>query len=208
MNRRRGIRWHLLQVLLVSMVPIGLLAGAMLYLHWQVQEHERERSQIESVRLLAASADNALDSSVERLSIFARLWSSSSLSEQAIYEQAREALFRAEGAFGAEMPSGPQFDVWQPVFSERRPVISDIFVGPDRITHIVAVGVPVIRGGKVTHVLIADLNLGWYDRLMNQQGLPAGAVAGLFDRNFNFVARSTEGLRAAARTPRRRWSPT
>jgi peptide-methionine (S)-S-oxide reductase len=32
MSRCRGIRWHLSQVLLVSMVPIGLLAGALLYL--------------------------------------------------------------------------------------------------------------------------------------------------------------------------------
>jgi hypothetical protein len=55
MNRRRGIRWHLFQAQLVGFVPIGLLAAALLYLHWGVQEHERERSQIESVRLLAAA---------------------------------------------------------------------------------------------------------------------------------------------------------
>jgi len=73
MNRRRGIRWHLFQAQLVGIVPIGLLAAALLYLHWGVQEHERERSQIESVRLLAAAVDNSLDSTVERLSILARL---------------------------------------------------------------------------------------------------------------------------------------
>jgi C4-dicarboxylate-specific signal transduction histidine kinase len=33
MSRCRGIRWHLSQVLLVSMVPSGLLAGALLHLH-------------------------------------------------------------------------------------------------------------------------------------------------------------------------------
>jgi signal transduction histidine kinase len=199
-------------MLLVSMVPIGLLAGALLYLHWRVQEHERERSQIESVRLLAAAVDNALDSSVERLAIFARLWSSSPLREEAIYVQAKEAVkanadwanilafsadgrgvFRADAPFGAAMPSGPQFELWQPVFAERRPVISDIFPGPNGGAQIVAVGVPVIRDGKVTHVLIAELDLDWYDRLMARQGLPAGAVAGLFDRSFSFVARSTEG---------------
>ena len=194
------------------MVPIGVLAGALLYLHWRVQEHERERSQIESVRLLAAAVDNALDSSVERLAIFARLWSSSSLREDAIYAQAKEAVdatadwanllafsadghgvFRADAPFGAEMPSGPQFELWQPVFAERRPVISDIFAGPNGGAQIVAVGVPVVRNGKVTHVLIAELDLDWYDKLMARQGLPAGAVAGLFDRSFKFVARSTEG---------------
>jgi len=211
-NQCRGVRWHLFQVQLVSIVPIGLFAAALLYLHWQVQEHERQRSQIESVRLLAAAVDNSLDSSVERLSIFARLWSSSSLSEEAIYAQAKEALkanadwanilafgadgrgvFRADAPFGAEMPSGPWFDVWRPVFSERRPVVSDVIIGPRRGIQIVAVGVPVIRDGRVSHVLIADLDLSWYDRLLNQQGQPVGAVAGLFDRNFNFVARSTEG---------------
>ena len=199
-------------MLLVSMVPIGLLAGALLYLHWRVQEHERERLQIESVRLLAAAVDNALDSSVERLAIFARLWSSSPLREEAIYAQAKEAVkanadwanilafsadgrgvFRADAPFGAVMPSGPQFELWQPVFAERRQVISDIFPGPNGGGQIVAVGVPVIRDGKVTHVLIAELDLDWYDRLIARQGLPAGAVVGLFDRRFNFVARSAEG---------------
>jgi signal transduction histidine kinase len=192
------------------MVPIGLLAGTLLYLHWRVQEHERERSQIESVRLLAAAVDNALDSSVERLAIFARLWSSSPLREEAIYAQAKEAVkanadwanllafsadgrgvFRADAPFGAAMPSGPQFELWQPVFAERRPVISDVFAAPNGGAQIVAVGVPVIRDGRVTHVLIAELDLNWYDRLMAR--LPAAGVAGLFDRSFNFVARSTEG---------------
>jgi len=102
-------------------------------------------------------------------------------------------VFRADAPVGAEMPSGPQFELWQPVFAERRPVISDIFPGPNGGAQIVAVGVPVIRDGKVTHVLIAELDLNWYDRLMARQGLPVGAVAGLFDRSFNFVARSTEG---------------
>ena len=207
-------------MLLVSMVPIGVLAGTLLYLHWRVQEHERESSQIQLVRLLAAAVDNALDSSVERLAIFARLWSSSPLREEAIYKQATEALkanadwanllafsadgrgvFRADAPFGGEMPSGPQFELWQPVFAERRPVISDVFAAPNGGAHIVAVGVPVIRGGRVTHVLVAELDLAWYDRLMGRQGLPAGAVAGLFDRNFNFVARSTEGPERRGQEP-------
>jgi signal transduction histidine kinase len=220
MNRRRGIRWHLFQAQLVSIVPIGLLAAALLYLHWGVQEHERERSQIESVRLLAAAVDNSLDSTVERLSILARLWSSSSLDEEQIYTQAREALkanadwanilairadgrgvFQADAPFGALLPAGPPLDVWRPVISERRPVISDLFISPDRSVQSVAVGVPVVHDGRVSHVLIADLNLSWYDRLMNFPGQPPGGVAGLFDRNFDFVARSSEGPERRGQDP-------
>jgi hypothetical protein len=95
---RRGIRWHLFQVQLVSIVPIGLFAAAMLYLHWQAQENERERSQMESVRLIAAAVDNALDSTVERLSIFARLWSSTDLSEEAIFGQAGDRTCAGGGS--------------------------------------------------------------------------------------------------------------
>ena len=68
-RRGRGIRWHLFQVLLLSILPIGLFAAGLFYLHWRAQEHERERSQVQLVRLLAAAVDNALDSTVERLSI-------------------------------------------------------------------------------------------------------------------------------------------
>jgi hypothetical protein len=100
---RRGIRWHLFQVQLVSIVPIGLFAAAMLYLHWQAQENERERSQMESVRLIAAAVDNALDSTVERLSIFARLWSSTDLSEEAIVKRDRPPLADG-GLFSSRSP--------------------------------------------------------------------------------------------------------
>jgi hypothetical protein len=134
-NRRRGIRSHLFQVQLVGIVPIGLFAAALLYFHWQAQEHERQRSQMETVRLLAAAADVSLDSTVERLSIFARLWSSSWLSEQSVRAQAKEAL-------------GANAD-WSSI------------VAFDPAGHLLA-----------------------------KQGQPDGAVAGLIDRNFKFVARS------------------
>src|SRR6266545_3223405 len=62
-------------------------------------------------------------------------------------------------------------------------------------------GNPVVRGSKVTHVLVAELDLTWYDRLLNQPGQPAGAIAGIFDRNFNFVARSTEGDARRGQSP-------
>ena len=57
MNSRRGIRWHLLQVQLVGLVPIGLFAAALLYFHWQAEDQERHRAQMESVRLIGGWVD-------------------------------------------------------------------------------------------------------------------------------------------------------
>src|SRR5690606_9872614 len=210
MQKGRSIRWHLFQVQLVSIVLLGIFAALMLYLHWQVQDEQRQHSQIQTVRLLAAAVDNALDSTVERLAIFARLWSTSSISEEAVYHQARSALaanedwanilafdangrgvFRVDAPFGTPVPESRRFDVWGPVFEERRPVVSDVLEGTRSL--VVAVGVPVVIGERVQYVLVAALNFDWYDRLLNEQGQADGAVAALLDRNFRFVARSNEG---------------
>jgi signal transduction histidine kinase/ActR/RegA family two-component response regulator len=216
-RRGRGIRWHLFQVLLVSIVPIGLLAAALLYLHWKAQESERERSQIQLVRLLAAAVDNALDSTVERLSILAKLWGASSVRDEEFYAHTREALqsnddwtdvlaFRADGrrVFRADTPSGAppptQLEIWRAVVTERKPVVSDLIAGAGPPGGI-AVGVPVVRGGKVSHVLVAALDLRWYDGLLTGQGLPDGGVAGLFDRSLKFVARSSEGAERRGGNP-------
>jgi hypothetical protein len=208
--RSRSIRWHLFQVLLLSIFPVGLFAAGLLYLHWQAQERERERAQIQSVRLLAAAVDNALDSTVQRMSIFAGLWAANPASDAVIHAQARNALaanpdwsnilaFRADGTpvfranepFGAAMPEMKLLAQWKAVMTELRPMVSDVFVSPDQGVKVVSVGVPVVRNNQVTHVLVARLNLRWFDELVTRQG--RDGVAGIFDRNWKFVARGAEG---------------
>src|SRR5688572_20894942 len=154
----RTIRWHLFQVLAFCIVPIGLFASGLLYLHWQAQEHERERSQVESVRTLATAVDNALDSTVQRLAIFARLWAASAASDELIHAQAKDALavnadwstlvaFRPDGApvfrtdlpFGTTMPKMRLLELWRPVLESRRALVTDVFAAPARGQKVVAV---------------------------------------------------------------------
>ena len=208
----RSIRWHLFQVLLVTIVPVGLFAAGLLYLHWQAQEHERERSQMESVRLLAAAVDNALDSTVQRMSILAGLWAANPAGEAATHAQARAALaanpdwrnivaFRADGAgvfradepFGTPVPGMKRPQLWQPAIAERRALVTDIFTSPIMGDKVVGIAVPVMRGDQVSHLLIAVLDLRWFDELVGRHGGGGGAVAGIFERNWKFVARSAEG---------------
>jgi signal transduction histidine kinase/ActR/RegA family two-component response regulator len=218
--RRRGIRWHLLQAQLVSIVPIGLFAASLLYLHWQVQTKDRQQSQIESVRLLAAAVDNALDSTVERLSILARMWAWSELADEAIHAHAQATLignrdwkdvfairadgstvFRAGALFGPRVPAPVRRALWRPLFEERHIVVSDVFVDLGGSAPHVAVGVPVVRDGRVVSALAARLDPTWYDRLLREQGHPEGAVAALLDRHFKFVARSSDGNVRRGREP-------
>ena len=199
-------------MLLVGIVPIGVFAATLMFLHWRAQEHERERSQVESVRILATAVDNALDSTMQRLSILARIWAASPAAEAAIHAQAREALagnpdwsnilaFRADGSgafrsdapFGSAVPPMAEPDQWRPALEGKRPHVSNVFTSPLTGSQIVAIGVPVIRRGDVTHVLVATLNLKWFDALLTRQGIPEGGVAGIFDRHWKFVARGADG---------------
>jgi type II secretory pathway pseudopilin PulG len=217
----KSVRRHLFEVLLVTVVPLGLLAAGLFYLLWQSQERERERLQIQSTRLLAAAVDNALDGTVQRLNIFARQWTSSQASDAAMHRQSREvlaaspdwttlsafradgtALFRADLAFDTPLQDIRLFDIWQPVIREQRALVSDTFISPSRGVQIASVGVPVVSGGKVTQVLVANLNLLWYDDLLNRQGA-LGGIAGIFDRNWKFVARTVEGDKRRGTDPTR-----
>ena len=63
-------------------------------------------------------------------------------------------------------------DQWRPVLSgQERALVTDIFTAPLQGDKVVAIGVPVMRGGQATHVLVASLNLRWFDELVTRQGL-------------------------------------
>jgi len=209
---KRGIRSHLFQVLLLGVLPVGLFAGALLYLNWRSLEHERRAIQMETTRVLATAVDNAVDSTIQRAAILARQWATRPADVQQVYDQATAALaaspdwetiiaFNAQGEllFRTDLPFGerPRGALMRPYSLEAlrrdQPVVSEVFSSTVRKRPSVGVAVPVSRDGKVTHVLIVALKLEWFDELLRSQGLPSGGIGGIFDRNFKFVARSHDG---------------
>ncbi len=210
MNVPRGLTWHLTQVLLAGILPLGVFAAVLLFLHWQ------------TTRLLAVAVDNALDSTAQRLTILARVWSASPSDHGQLYEHAsnagdgylgldqhpgfhgrREGIFRTDRPFGEAMPQARLREYSAGALRENRPAVSDLFRSTMDGRPAARVAVPVSREGTVTHVLIASLKLQWFDQLLTRQGLPEGGIAGIFDREMKFVARShdSEARRGADPAP-------
>ncbi len=193
------------------MVPLGLLGGGLLFLHWQAQERKREESQMQTARMLADNIDNALESTVRRLQIFAALWGGSETTEGEVYALAKAALaqnpdwsnilayaadgepvFRLDQPHG-KLPSGTTLmPFFRPVVEEMRPVVSDVFDSRLRSLKVVGVAVPVLHEGKATHVLIANLNLRWFDELLRTHQPGDGGIAAILDRNLRFIARGAD----------------
>jgi signal transduction histidine kinase len=55
----------------------------------------------------------------------------------------------------------------------------------------IAVRVPILRGGNVTHVISASLDPATFQQLLERQKLPAGWVSGLVGTDGRFIARVT-----------------
>ena len=222
MKPARSLRWHLVQVLLAGILPLGVFAAVLLFLHSKTQDEQRRNVQMETTRLLAAAVDNALDSSVQRLAILSRQLATRPGNEAELYETARIAIagspdwenmlaFRADGKglfrldrpFGAAIPTMEPRSYSETALNGNRPAISPLFVNTTTGTKVVGVAHPVERNGRVTHVLIASLKLRWFDELLARHVMPEGGIAGIFDAQMKFVARShdSEARRGADPAP-------
>ena len=69
-----------------------------------------------------------------------------------------------------------------------RPQISDLIIGALLARPFLSVGVPVFREGKIAFVLAMGLGPELLSALLNEQNLPTGWNAGIFDRKYLIVA--------------------
>ena len=199
-------------MLLLGILPVGIFAAALLFLNWQAQEEQRRLIQLETTRVLAAAVDNAIESTVQRASILARLWAARPDDHRQIFEHVRtslsgnpdwdnvlgftaagELVFRSDVPFG-KRPRGAHLRPYAVEALERnKPAVSEVFTSTVRKKKVVGVAVPVSSGAKPTHVLIVGLQLDWFDEMLRGHGLPPGAIVGIFDSQLKFVARSHDG---------------
>lgn len=99
-------------------------------------------------------------------------------------------LLNTARPFGTRLPDPGSFERINQVFQTGRTLISDVFIGGALQRPLVAVHVPVIREGKVLYVLSVAFLPERLGKILSEQHLPEGRVAGIFDRHGVIVARS------------------
>lgn len=114
----------------------------------------------------------------------------------------------AEGApvFTTAMPFGapvPNAAAAQPLVAETlasgRTQVSDLFDGPIAGAPVTSVFVPVETREGRHHVLSATISASGWARLLHEQQVPAGWVAGIVDRGGTVVARTNHAERSVGR---------
>ena len=102
-------------------------------------------------------------------------------------------LFNTRSPFGVQLPALPQpkGNAAAPTaLKTGRPAIGDSFMGPIVKEPLVAIAVPVIRDGKVTHLLLTIIETGQFQQRIEQMALPANWTLILKDGRGEIIARN------------------
>jgi PAS domain S-box-containing protein len=93
-----------------------------------------------------------------------------------------------------------------------KPAVGDRFLGPVAKTPLVAVAVPVLRGGRPVYVLVSTFEAALFQKRLDQVALPAGWALALVDGTGETIARRAQAgvsqgaRRVVARTSLARWT--
>jgi signal transduction histidine kinase len=205
---RRTIQFWLTWLVVACVLPAALAAGFLI-----VHSYARERASLETgtiatTRALAHLIDQELTGATAAMEVLASSAWLTAGNIESFHALAREVLQTREGnvifltdssgqllmntlrPYGEPLPLSNALDLQRVLFETGRPSISDLYIGATSKQPQVAVGVPVLRDGKVIYGLtmgILPKHLG--DILLNQH-LPPDWIVTIFDGKATIVART------------------
>jgi two-component system, sensor histidine kinase and response regulator len=207
------IRTSLAMLVLACLLPGVLMSAYFIVAQYQQDKAKAIRNVIATARAVAASMDRDLSNIESGLNVLA---SSSALEDDdliSFYQQAHKALpyqhinnyVLIDGAgrqlintlkpLGGALPAVGGPPQLLRVTEVAKPVLTDIFVGPVTQRPIVALGIPVMRQGRVVYSLSAGIFPERLAELLRAQQLPDSWISAVLDSQGKVVARSRDMAR-------------
>ena len=221
--KRRGLRAYLVALVLAVLLPALALGAATA---WHMAGNYRaafEERLSATAQALALALDREVQAHIAALTTLAASPRLDGDDLAGFYPHARgaaEALgtpialigadlrqrLHTERPFGTPLPVTGAPEAVRRALETGRPAVSDLLTGAVLRTPVVAVMVPVVRGGRADAVLSAPVDPGRLSALLASQGLRGGAFATLIDAKDVVVARSHDPAAALGR-PVLDWFP-
>jgi PAS domain S-box-containing protein len=210
LGKPRSIRSRLITLVFASLLPVLVFAAVMLVLVERQQRTLLERSYRETARALTVAVDRELMSSVFALEALATSHHLDGGDLRSFYDQAQRMVGALRGwrtitlyddsgqlqlldllrPYGIPLPIAAEVPAIRRVLDTNAAAISDLFGGPVSSKALVAVAVPVIRGGRLRYVLGARIRVQRLSRVLSEVLLPPDSVATVIDRQGIIVART------------------
>ncbi|MCG2592739.1 ATP-binding protein [Ramlibacter sp. XY19] len=210
MNLAGPLRLRLFFLAACGLLPLALVAGVVLaYLNGE-RERDAQQAALAVSRALASALDAELRATASVLQSIAlsdelqpqRLADFHALARRVADGQGWRSIVLADATGKVLQSSTRELDVASPqpvdpasmarAIATREPVVGRVAQGPNQRGPAFAVRVPVLREGKLVYVLSAVNPIERVLALVQRQRLPVTSVVGVFDQDYNRVARSLE----------------
>ncbi len=205
------LRTFLLAVVGLTLVPLLGVAGIAIWWAHQDERRAMEEALLYHARSLSVAVDREVETSLAGLK---GLSTSSDLDPadlRKFYEQARlareahprwltVALMDPSGQqvlnllrpLGSPLPSMADLEAFQRTLQTGEPQVSDLVMGPTTSRRVIAVTLPLLRDGKIRHVLAAVMTPESFASVLAAAQTAGGAVGTVVDRK-GFVVATTHG---------------
>jgi PAS domain S-box-containing protein len=209
------LRAYLVSLTLATLLPVAIFAGIVGYFLVEEQRETFRRGAEERTLALLTAVDAELRGSIATIGALGLVQSLAEDDLDYFRETAqrllasqphwininlarpdRQRLVDLLAPEGAALPPITGDGELESLLQGRKPVISDLALGPVSKRWNFAVRAPVVRDGTVKYVLSAVVRPDAIARLVAAQNLPAGWVAVVLDRNNRIVARSVDPEKA------------
>lgn len=209
LRRSIPLRSYLTVLSLVTIIPLLVFSGLMIYLLAQRERETFERGARDRMAAVLTAVDTQLKSSIATLEALASLRHFDRDDLQSFREQAARVLRSQPDWFTITLaaPSGQQIvnllqpaDAALPLTHERKsfdrvlraakPVVGNMVLGGVAEQPEFRVRVPVVRNGVTTYVLSAVVRPESIYQLLLAQKLPSEWIGAVLDANRHFVART------------------
>jgi len=208
MNIRASITAWLLLLVLLPTLPLAIFSVYSSYRYAEERRNAIETELVERGDSLAAELRDRLDKSLGYMQSLALSNVAQDGDIEGLYKFARriqeldtdiaavsliapdnQMLFLTLRPFGQQFPTS-DIPAVRKVFETARPTLSAPFKSPIRDLTVVALGVPIMRDGKVAYCLRAIIRTEVLNELLRPTQFPDGWIASLVAQNGILIARS------------------
>ena len=205
------LRTFLLAVVSLTLVPLLGVAGIAIWWAHQDERRAMEQALLYHARSLTVAVDREVETSLAALTGLATSNDLDQADLREFYEQARlareayrrwltVALLDPSGRqvlnllhpLGSSLPSVAGLETFQRTLRTGAPQVSDLVMGPTTGRRVIAVTLPLLRDGKIRHVLVAVMTPESFASVLAAAHIAAGTVGTIMDRN-GIVVATTQG---------------
>jgi PAS domain S-box-containing protein len=211
LQRAPTIRQWLAMLLAAVILPAAVAVVALFVYSYQRELDGIERSTLGVSRALMQAIDRELASAQASMQALATSPNLDRGDLRAFYDQATEVLHSRPGnvlllldhrlrqavnthmPYGVPLPLHGNPKLLQHVIDTGNPAVSDLYYGPTVQRLLTSVDVPVVRDHRVRYVLSMQYFGDRLGAILEQQNIPADAVATILDSSAHIVWRSQQG---------------